>query len=87
MFVYYIRQPWAAKILKPYGPRFAPVIFMSIHVMFFIVSCVFAIIAYNSYYIHTLMMFSWFTVSVWNGANFYMEYFSRKYESNLKMLE
>jgi hypothetical protein len=29
----------------------------------------------------------WITVSIWNGANFYMEYFSRKYESSLKELE
>ena len=29
----------------------------------------------------------WITLSIWNGANFYMEYFSRKYESSLKALE
>lgn len=26
-------------------------------------------------------------MSIWNGANFYMEYFARKYEANLKRLE
>lgn len=60
---------------------------MSAHVFFFIVSCGFAIAAFGNFYVHTFLMLLWITMSIWNGANFYMEYFSRKYESNLKMLE
>jgi hypothetical protein len=62
-------------------------VFMSFHIFFFIVSSIFAMVAYTSFYIHTFLMILWTTMSIWNGANFYMEYFSRKYESNLKMLE
>jgi hypothetical protein len=47
----------------------------------------FAILAYSSFYIHTLLLLSWVTLSIWNGANFYMEYFSRRYESSLRALE
>lgn len=32
-------------------------------------------------------MLVWITLSIWNGANFYMEYFARKYETSLKKLE
>ncbi|TNV72987.1 hypothetical protein FGO68_gene9866 [Halteria grandinella] len=89
MYIYYMNQPWAAKILlnTPLGPRAAPFIFMTFHVTFFVVSSVFAGMAYFSFTVHSVMMMTWIGLSVWNGANFYMEYFSRKYESGLKALE
>jgi len=75
------------KLLRPYGPKFAPVVFMSIHVMMFVVSSIFAMVGYHYYYVHTGMLVMWITVSIWNGANFYMEWFAKKYEANLKRLE
>lgn len=73
--------------MQKWGPRFAPFVFMSFHIGFFLVSTIFAMIAYLNFYAHTLLMALWTTASLWNGANFYMEYFSKKYESNLKMLD
>ena len=87
MYVYYNRKPENRKILEFLGPKFAPVIFMFFHISFFIVSSVFAMLSYGSFYINTFFMMLWITLSIWNGANFYMEYFSRKYESSLKKLE
>ena len=87
MYVYYMNQAWAAKILSKFGLRYAPLVFMSLHVTFFVISSVFAILAYSSFYIHTLLLLSWVTLSIWNGANFYMEYFSRRYESSLRALD
>ena len=87
MYVYYMNQAWAAKILSKFGLRYAPLVFMSLHVTFFVISSVFAILAYSSFYIHSLLLLSWVTLSIWNGANFYMEYFSRRYESSLRALE
>lgn len=82
-----MNQAWGAKILSRFGMRWAPVFFMSLHVGFFIVSSLFAVLAYHSFLLHTLLLLMWVTVSIWNGANFYMEYFSRKYESSLRRLE
>jgi hypothetical protein len=73
--------------LNTFGIRYAPLVFMSLHVTFFIVSSVFAIIGYASFYVHTFFLCMWITLSIWNGANFYMEYFSRKYEASLKALD
>ncbi len=87
MYVYYENQNWAKKILHTFGSRYAQLVFMSFHVAFFIVSSIFAIVAYTNFYVHTFLTLMWITMSIWNGANFYMEYFSKKYESNLKMLE
>ena len=87
MYVYYMSQPWAAKILSKFGLRLAPLVFMSMHVGFFVISSIFALCAYQFFYLHTFLLLSWLTLSIWNGANFYMEYFSRKYESSLRKLE
>ena len=87
MYIYYMNQPWAAKILNTFGKNLAPLVFMSLHVTFFIISSVFAIFAYSYFIVHTFLMMMWITMSIWNGANFYMEYFSRRYESSLKRLE
>lgn len=87
MYVYYMNQPWAAKIITSFGKKFGPIVFMSFHVGFFVVSAVFAIMGYCSFWIHTILLSMWTTMSIWNGANFYMEYFSKKYEQSLKRLE
>ena len=87
MYIYYMNQPKCAAMFSKFGPRFAPVVFMNFHVLFFVVTSVVALLAYSSFYVHTCMMLVWITMSVWNGANFYMEYFSKKYEINLQKLE
>jgi hypothetical protein len=60
---------------------------MSLHVTFFMLSSVFAAAAYFSFTVSTFFMLLWVGLSVWNGANFYMEYFSRRYEAGLKAME
>ena len=87
MYVYYMNQPKIANIFKVFGLDYAPLVFMCLHVFFFILTALLAIMAYTSFYIHTFLLLTWITISIWNGANFYMEYFSRKYEVNLKRLE
>eukprot|EP00347_Sterkiella_histriomuscorum_P015562 403356560 len=87
MYIYYMNQAGPRKILSKFGQKLAPFVFMTFHIVFFVISSFLAILAFGNFYIHTFLMLLWTTMSIWNGANFYMEYFSRKYESNLKMLE
>ncbi len=82
-----MNQPWAAKIITQFGKKFGPLVFMSFHIGFFIVSSVFALIGYCFFWVHTFLLLMWTTMSIWNGANFYMEYFSKKYEQSLRRLE
>lgn len=87
MFVYYNRNPYWRKMFEMFGPRMAPVVFMCIHIGFFIFSSIFAIIGYLNFYVNTILMICWTVLSIWNGANFYMEWFSKKYETSLKKLD
>lgn len=87
LYMYYMNQEYGARFLNRFGTRWATVFFMSLHVLFFLVTSIFAMLAYHSFYLHTLLLFTWLTACVWYGANFYMEYFSRKYEASLRELE
>ena len=87
MYVYYSRVPTYKRMFTVLGEKFAPIVFMSMHVGMFLFSSVFAIASYYSFYVNTFFMLTWILLSIWNGANFYMEYFAKKYEVNLKRLD
>ena len=80
-------QPSCKKILEMFGQNWAPLFFMCFHIFFFVVSSIFAMICYNNFYLHCLLVCTWISISIWNGACFYMDYFARKYEANLKRLD
>ena len=87
LFIYFMKMKTPNRVLQMFGQSLAPLFFMCFHAGFFIGSSILAILAYNSYIFSTLLVIAWTTNSLWNAANFYMEYFSKKYETNLKMLE
>uniref|UniRef100_A0A7S3MV10 Glycerophosphocholine acyltransferase 1 n=1 Tax=Strombidium inclinatum TaxID=197538 RepID=A0A7S3MV10_9SPIT len=87
MFVYYDKQGWAHRILYRLGNRMAPAIFLSLHFLFFLTCHCFSILCYYSQVFNTLALVFWLTWSIQNGASFYMDYFSKKYEVSLQKLE
>ena len=87
MYGYYIKQKWAFDLLHKFGPAMAPVIFLSVHFMFFFVCHIFSMVCLYSFYWHTICILFWLTWSIWNGSCFYMDYFSKKYEIGLQRLE
>ncbi len=60
---------------------------MLTHMSGYAMTCFFSIICFHFYYFHTAYVIFFSLVSVWNGANFYMEYFSKKYEKDLANLD
>lgn len=65
----------------------AQLIYSGVSFLFFIVNSLLAWLFFNCYLAHTIWVVFLLSVAAWNGANFYMEYFSRKYEHNLTMLD
>ena len=72
---------WSAKILKKAGRKWAPFVFICYHFAFFLISHVFALIAWKSMWAHTGFMFCWLFIMTWNGANYYVKFF--KYTQKL----
>jgi hypothetical protein len=46
----------------------------------------FALLSYKYFRLNTVFLVSLFLVSVWNGASYYMEVFSKQYEKQLNKL-
>ena len=60
-----------------------PISFMIGHFVFFIVSHIIAMIEFEFYWFNVIMMWYYIGCSLWNGANYYMEYFAKRYEGKL----
>uniref|UniRef100_A0A7S3CMA4 Glycerophosphocholine acyltransferase 1 n=1 Tax=Strombidium rassoulzadegani TaxID=1082188 RepID=A0A7S3CMA4_9SPIT len=87
MFLLYEKKEWAQKIMYKFGAGMAPFIFISAHMVFFILCHCFSILCFYSFEFHTFCIVFWLTWSVWNGSCFYMDYFSKKYEQSLQRME
>lgn len=49
-------------------------------------TCLFALLTYRYFRLNTAFLVGLFLVSVWNGACYYMEVFSKQYEKQLSKL-
>lgn len=49
-------------------------------------TCLFALLSYKYFRLNTVFLVGLFLVSVWNGASYYMEVFSKQYEKQLNKL-
>ena len=83
---YFSRMKWVQNIIKNHGVFVAPLIFLFGHFVFYIVTHCIAVIAIHSMWINLALCVFWLIISFYNGANFYMESFSRKYEVQLAKL-
>lgn len=75
LYGYFQKIKWSGKILKKAGPKCAPFVFMTYHCGFFTVSHCIALIAFYSKWMHTIIMFLWLFICVWNGSAYYVKFF------------
>jgi len=83
LFSYLMSTRFLGSCLTKFGDSFAPVCFMLIHFLFMIIGNVVAILAFHYEYFAYVAATVWITFAIKNGADFYMDYFARKYESEL----
>lgn len=69
------------------GERFRPFMFLSQHAISNLVLFCIAYILLLNYYLLTLSIFLTLCWSAWNGATYYIELFSRRYEKDLLKIE
>jgi len=86
-YVHFNKKPGIHKLLQKFGLKFVPIIFLFAHFSFFFVCHLFAIVQFHFFYLNTFIVCMWMTLSFWNGACFYMEYFSKRYEMQLAKLQ
>ena len=69
-----------AIVKKKIGTNISPLGFMVTHFVMFLGTHILAIAQYHNFWVSTAFVTYYSIISVWNGANFYMEYFCKKYE-------
>lgn len=62
------------------------IIFLACHFLYFFVLLFLGIILWHSYVLNLVAIIFWLTMSAWQGANYYMDYFCKKYEAQLMKL-
>jgi len=65
----------------------AKLIFILCHLGIFLGGAVYTPILYHSYWCHTLWLLFLLAVIIFNGAQFYIDYFAKHYESSLAVIE
>ena len=75
------------KYLLSLGPNFQGLMYVGTHFLCVFIIFSFTIICYFNMYVNIVIMFLSSSICFWNGATFYMDYFSKKYELNLQKLD
>lgn len=76
-------QKWA----KSKNMEYSPPLFMFFHFALFFLCHLGGVLAYHSFWFNTFIVCLYTYLSIWNGACFYMDYFSKKYEKVLQDYE
>ena len=62
------------------------IVFLLCHFLYYLVLHIWALLMYNFYYLNMAACAFWCIWSFFQGANYYMDYFAKKYESQLNKL-
>lgn len=70
-----------------FGAKWKAEMFMFLQLIYNIATSIPTFFLYKNFYLHTFFLISMFAVSVWNGANYYIEIFSRRYISEIESIK
>lgn len=81
------RDPQFNKLCSIFGDRFRPLIFMAVHASYSISHIFFAYFLLTNQWAFTTVLLIILFCGVYNGASYYFDFFSERYQSNLKKIE
>ncbi|KAG1468129.1 hypothetical protein G6F56_004021 [Rhizopus delemar] len=70
-----------------FGEKYKMEMFMLLQLIYNVVTSVPTFYLYQHFWLHTIFLIAMFAVSVWNGANYYIEVFSRRYINELDKIK
>ncbi|KAI9248412.1 hypothetical protein BY458DRAFT_526548 [Sporodiniella umbellata] len=70
-----------------FGERYKLPMFMLLQLVYHVVTAMPTYFLYRHFWLHTTFLIAMFAVSVWNGANYYIEVFSRRYITELDRIQ
>eukprot|EP01134_Creolimax_fragrantissima_P006853 CFRG6853T1 len=75
------------RVINFFGPSLAPVFYVILNGLYALLTIVPAYFFWRYYWLNAVFLISMLSVSLWNGASFYVEIFTRKHEEYTKMGE
>ncbi|KAG0238617.1 hypothetical protein BGW42_004379 [Actinomortierella wolfii] len=75
-----------SKVAHTFGEKYSILTFMAMQLAYTVLTCLLALFTYTSFKLNTVFLVTMFMACVWNGANYYMEVFSKQYEKQLNKL-
>jgi hypothetical protein len=75
------------ELLNKFGPKYSALMYLLYHFTVSMFTIFISVACYFSFYMNVLLMVVLSSVCFWNGATYYMDYFSKRYESNLAKLD
>ncbi|KAF7727913.1 hypothetical protein EC973_006912 [Apophysomyces ossiformis] len=69
-----------------FGPKYKIYMFMLLQLVYNVVTTIPTYFLYKSFWLHTTFLVAMFAASVWNGASYYIEVFSRRYNLEIEQL-
>ncbi|KAI9486590.1 MAG: hypothetical protein EXX96DRAFT_549653 [Benjaminiella poitrasii] len=73
------KRGFIQKMAFLFGPRYKLEMFMLLQLVYNILTSIPTFFLYRHFWLHTAFLIIMFAVSVWNGASYYIEVFSRRY--------
>ncbi|KAL0074588.1 hypothetical protein J3Q64DRAFT_1649090 [Phycomyces blakesleeanus] len=70
-----------------FGEKYKLYMFMLLQLAYNILTTIPTCFLYSHFWVHTIFLISMFAASVWNGANYYIEVFSRRYNLEVEKMD
>ncbi|KAI8078202.1 uncharacterized protein B0P05DRAFT_542921 [Gilbertella persicaria] len=81
------RKGFIQKAAFIFGPKWKLEMFMLLQLVYNVVTSLPTYFLYRYFWLHTIFLVAMSAVSVWNGANYYIEVFSRRYISEIEKIK
>ncbi|GAN06330.1 integral to membrane protein [Mucor ambiguus] len=81
------KKGFIQKMAFMFGPKWKSEMFMFLQLVYNIATSIPTFFLFKYFWLHTTFLIAMFAVSVWNGANYYIEVFSRRYISEIESIK
>jgi hypothetical protein len=75
------------KVAFLFGKKYKLEMFMLLQLVYHLLTSIPTYFLYRHFWLNTLFLIGMFTASVWNGANYYIEVFSRRYITEIESIQ
>jgi len=81
------KKSFSYKVVNMFGPQYRLLMYGILQLIYTVLTTLPVLICYQNFWLHTFYISVMWMLAAWNGATFYIEVFSVRYQLNLKEYE